>query len=141
MIKAKTEGCKRYENETIFVNIPIPPIPPTDLLTSNIVKVRYWMRFVGSIDSIFHSNPILDLPITIGTYPIQDDSFELSNQNNDATTANSSSNNESVTFANNDLIKNPLSYEETLAVYGAVFNRVRPKYLMFKRETYYSTRN
>lgn len=44
MVKTKTEGCQKYDNKTILVNIPIPPIPPTDLSTSNIIKVRFCVR-------------------------------------------------------------------------------------------------
>lgn len=44
MVKTKTDGCQKYDSKTILVNIPIPPIPPTDLSTSNIIKVRFCVR-------------------------------------------------------------------------------------------------
>lgn len=39
-----THGCDIHQDEVIRVNIEVPPIPPTDFSTSNIIKVRYMIR-------------------------------------------------------------------------------------------------
>lgn len=46
IVRTKTHGCGKYRDRTILVDIPIPPIPPTDFSTSNIMKVRYCMRVI-----------------------------------------------------------------------------------------------
>ncbi|XP_055302464.1 arrestin domain-containing protein 17-like [Sitodiplosis mosellana] len=130
IVRTKTQGCEKYQDRTFLVDIPVPPIPPTDFSTSNIVKVRYCMRIVGFIDSMLchHEDPTLEFPITIGTYPIRDD----------------------MKINNNDLyskwddeleINDQPTYEETLEAYGATDDNFRPKYPMFKHATSYSYRN
>lgn len=42
--KQEAIGCGKAETKTIRVNIPVPPVPPTDCLSSNIIKVIYAIR-------------------------------------------------------------------------------------------------
>lgn len=44
IIDQDTRGCDVSQEEIIRVNLEIPPIPPTDFSTSNIVKVKYSIR-------------------------------------------------------------------------------------------------
>lgn len=37
-------GCHRSQNDFYRLNLRVPPIPPTDDTTSNICKVRYYVR-------------------------------------------------------------------------------------------------
>lgn len=53
-------------------SLVIPPTPPTDEHTSNICKVRYVLRITGAIKGC-HRDIVLDLPVTIGSYPILDE--------------------------------------------------------------------
>ncbi|KAJ6636592.1 Arrestin domain-containing protein 3 [Pseudolycoriella hygida] len=62
-------GCNTNQSQSRTVNITVPPVPPTDESTSNIVKVSYLLRIKGCADCC-REDPVLDLPITIGTYPI-----------------------------------------------------------------------
>lgn len=52
IIDQDTRGCDVSQEEIIRVNIEVPPIPPSDSSTSNIVKVGYSIRvsFSKSID-------------------------------------------------------------------------------------------
>lgn len=40
----QADGCLQTRSETYRINLQVPPIPPTDDTTSNICKVRYFIR-------------------------------------------------------------------------------------------------
>ncbi|XP_031621629.1 uncharacterized protein LOC116339736 [Contarinia nasturtii] len=77
-----TKNQVNYENrdENIRVNIKVPAIPPTDFSTSNIIKFKYWIRVIVSVPCC-HSDPVFELPVTIGTFPIDDDNNSVPAQN------------------------------------------------------------
>ncbi|XP_055296146.1 arrestin domain-containing protein 3-like [Sitodiplosis mosellana] len=62
-----------YSNEevTTRVDIRLPSVPPTDLSASNIIKFGYSIRITACV-SCCYNDPVLEVPITIGTYPLQD---------------------------------------------------------------------
>lgn len=51
-------GCTINDSETFRVNIQVPSIPPTDDITSNIIKVRYYCRVSETILSILCLNSL-----------------------------------------------------------------------------------
>lgn len=59
------------ETDSYGVSLLVPPIPPTDEVSSNICKVSYAVRVVGTV-ARHHKDILLVIPITIGTYPILD---------------------------------------------------------------------
>lgn len=59
------------QQRIIQSNILVPSIPPTDNTTSSLIKVQYFVRIIGSV-ACCHSNPVVLLPIIIGSYPILD---------------------------------------------------------------------
>ncbi|XP_031621627.1 uncharacterized protein LOC116339733 [Contarinia nasturtii] len=145
-----TRGCDVSEEEIIRVNIEVPPIPPTDVTASNIINVVYSIRIIGSV-ACFHSNPVLDVPITIGSYPIQDEnpypntavgSFPANDVNNSQQPSASFHRNgygpahTSALFSFSN--ENPPTYEEATHT-GTDGNSFQPKYAMFKRTTSYSS--
>ncbi|XP_055327009.1 arrestin domain-containing protein 2-like [Sitodiplosis mosellana] len=71
ILRMETRGCDIGKEEDYRVNLEVPSIPPSDFSTSNIIKVKYSISIIGSVPC-FHFDPIIDLPITIGTNPIQD---------------------------------------------------------------------
>lgn len=42
--KAETQGCNVNQNKDLTVSIKVPALPPTDFLTSNVIKVKYFIR-------------------------------------------------------------------------------------------------
>lgn len=44
IIDQNAHGCDANQEEVVRVNIGIPPIPPTDFSSSNIIKVKYMIR-------------------------------------------------------------------------------------------------
>lgn len=44
MTKIKADGCDKYQNKVIRVNLSVPAVPPTDTSSSKIIKVRYVIR-------------------------------------------------------------------------------------------------
>lgn len=102
IIENQTEGCLQTRNELYRVNLEIPPIPPTDDTTSNICKVRYFIRvslefnaesikyaltlvvlnlttprFLFDLQvcgsvACCHNDPTIRMPVIIGSIPITD---------------------------------------------------------------------
>ncbi|KAJ6636531.1 Arrestin domain-containing protein 3 [Pseudolycoriella hygida] len=66
---AVCDGCPKNVSRAYTLSIVVPPVPPTDESTSNIVKVSYQLQIQGSANC-FREDPILIFPIKIGTYPI-----------------------------------------------------------------------
>ncbi|XP_055295698.1 arrestin domain-containing protein 17-like [Sitodiplosis mosellana] len=66
-----SDGCNEVEYKTIHIAAEIPPTPPTEILMSKVVKVTYLIR-VKACTPLLYKNVILNLPITIGSYPFQD---------------------------------------------------------------------
>lgn len=44
IIGKETSGCSIGQKDTIYVNLKVPAIPPTDYSTSNVVHVKYVIR-------------------------------------------------------------------------------------------------
>lgn len=44
LIEETTEGCDANQDKIIHMQIEVPSTPPTDITTSNIVKVRYFIH-------------------------------------------------------------------------------------------------
>lgn len=42
--QATIKGCRPGEKDSMHVNLQIPPIPPTDFTTSNVVRCSYMIR-------------------------------------------------------------------------------------------------
>lgn len=68
----KSDGCPSSDPVSRTNCLFIPSIPPTDISTNSICKVEYYVRILGRVGAC-HSNPKLDIPVIIGTYPILDD--------------------------------------------------------------------
>ncbi|XP_055312538.1 arrestin domain-containing protein 17-like [Sitodiplosis mosellana] len=66
-----TSGCDTFQNKNLRVNFEIPPVPPTDCVSSNIIHIEYAIHITGSV-GFCHGDPVIKIPIKIGTYPIQD---------------------------------------------------------------------
>lgn len=55
LVKQYTDGCAGFKDKEFHVNIEVPSTPPTDVLLSKIIKVRYWIR-VRIFFPLFHLN-------------------------------------------------------------------------------------
>lgn len=58
-----------YKSAAFRESLVIPPLPPTDEVTSKICKTRYTLKLIGKTSSL-HRDIDFDFPITIGSYPI-----------------------------------------------------------------------
>lgn len=45
-------GCAIGKKDTMYVNLHVPSIPPTDFSTSNVVHVKYYVR-VNEVSFVF----------------------------------------------------------------------------------------
>lgn len=99
-MKQNAPGCTAHQHEGIYVNMKVPSLSPTDLSSSKIIKVKYFIRVsrnptlnqlflqdenlfsqVMGLVGDWHENPVIEFPITIGTHPIKHlSSLSLSNE-------------------------------------------------------------
>ncbi|KAJ6645788.1 Arrestin domain-containing protein 17 [Pseudolycoriella hygida] len=116
-------------NDVISVNFLVPPIPPTDLSSSNVIKVSYKLKVIALIGAC-HRDPKVFIPITIGTYPLRD---------------NVAANVPAASAPEDNSPEEPPTYEEALDLINGMKDEdstdFRPKYPMFKRSTSYSNGN
>lgn len=61
-------GCSKNKQENYTVDILIPSLPPTDLTTSSVCRVKYEIQIVAEVNCC-HNSPELIIPITIGSIP------------------------------------------------------------------------
>lgn len=54
-------GCRSNQNDFYRINLRVPPIPPTDDMTSNICKVRYNIRVSSLNDKILKRENVSNL--------------------------------------------------------------------------------
>lgn len=71
VVEQEIEGCEHSDTKFLRVNLKVPPIPPSDDMTSNICKVRYYLH-IKAPTSCCRDDLELDLPITIGSFPLSD---------------------------------------------------------------------
>lgn len=86
-------GVQRKSKENIVAHLTFPPVPPTSIMFCSIIKVSYAIQVVAKVGGI-HFSPILKLPVTIGTVPLQNyqhhvqPSVSTSNWNEGASSSN-----------------------------------------------------
>lgn len=67
----KINDKKVILDREIKINIDIPPLPTSDLTASKVCKVSYHVEVIGLVTGWCQKNPVLRMPVTIGTYPIK----------------------------------------------------------------------
>ncbi|XP_031621751.1 arrestin domain-containing protein 2-like [Contarinia nasturtii] len=65
-----SEGCEPKQVKTVGVSVDIPATVPSDIIHSNIVKIRYMLRVFGITPLLFNSTKLI-IPITIGTFIVR----------------------------------------------------------------------
>lgn len=64
--------CDGVAGKSLFhnfkVSFPIPPVPPTSITCCQVIQISYEIHVVARVGGI-HRNPMLRLPIAIGTVP------------------------------------------------------------------------
>jgi len=69
MGNAVVDGCAAHAMATYRPEIEVPPVPPTDMRSSAVLKISYEIKIKGKVDR-GRSEPSIKLPITIGTIPL-----------------------------------------------------------------------
>ena len=64
-------GCLKETEAEYRVAIVVPSVPPTDLTTSSVCRVRYEIQITADVDCC-HNAPELTIPVTIGSIPFID---------------------------------------------------------------------
>lgn len=95
IIEKKTRGCAANKKKLIRSNIRVPSTPPSDISSSNLIKVEYYLgvrnhdhfvilrfdcintnrfsaQIMGSVSGC-HLNPVVKVPLVIGSFPIRDE--------------------------------------------------------------------
>lgn len=122
--------------ETVRLNVEVPPVPPTDCDSSNVVTVTYFLKVTTSA-GFCNGSPENSMPITIGTYPIEDVVAPNANATAPITDQPTAPllDSELPGYSPN---KELPTYEEAMDMADGGF---RPKYPVFKRTTSYSSKN
>ena len=76
LVSETIPGCSVSESKTLRANLEIPPIPPTDRRASSICNIRYFLRVKGPTGGC-RNDVIIDLPITIGSIPISEETMAM----------------------------------------------------------------
>lgn len=71
--EARCEGVQcNSQLVTYKVSFPIPSVPPTSINSCEVIEVYYEIHVLAKVSGI-HRNPIIRLPIAIGTIPFNND--------------------------------------------------------------------
>ncbi|KAG4068171.1 hypothetical protein HA402_001596 [Bradysia odoriphaga] len=63
-------GVLRKSKENTVVNLFFPAVPPTNITSCSIIQVTYLIQIVAKVGGM-HFSPLVRLPVTIGTVPLQ----------------------------------------------------------------------
>lgn len=63
-------GVQRKSKDQIVAHLVLPSVPPTNITLCSIIQVSYIIQIVAKVGGI-HFSPIVRLPVTIGTVPLQ----------------------------------------------------------------------
>jgi Arrestin (or S-antigen), C-terminal domain len=71
LLKLSFDGVREHEDTTVECSLQIPDnLPLSNNLCSRIVQVSYELQ-VRAVSSGFHRDVVLNVPITIGSVPIE----------------------------------------------------------------------
>lgn len=73
--EVKNVGVPAKSKGFVQAHLIIPPVPPTNLAYCRVLQVSYEIQFVACVGGI-HRNPVLRLPLTIGTVPLQNNYYQ-----------------------------------------------------------------
>ncbi|KAG4080276.1 hypothetical protein HA402_010768 [Bradysia odoriphaga] len=163
LYEADTVGCDKKRDDIIFVNIPVPSVPPND--SCNIINIKYSVRIKGDMEDCLYSSPVLNIPLIIGTYPLKDGAVQTIASDLNEAMAPSDAPDEDKTIPSNCIVPSappmlsnfdddssapeyqseqsffpqddPPTYEEAM-MSDTEANKFRPKYPMYGRQTSYS---
>lgn len=63
-------GVQRKSKDQIVANFILPSVSPTNIILCSIIQVYYVIQIVAKVGGI-HFSPVVTLPVTIGTVPLQ----------------------------------------------------------------------
>lgn len=66
----KASGVPGKSKQNVEAQVIIPAVPPTNIAFCRVLQVSYEIHIVAEVSG-FHRNPVLRLPVTIGTVPLQ----------------------------------------------------------------------
>ncbi|XP_031621545.1 arrestin domain-containing protein 3-like [Contarinia nasturtii] len=127
------DGCDKYKNKIILLNIKVPSTPPTDATASNLIKIEYYVHIIGTMPCC-RANIRTNFPITIGTFPLRNNMTIQSNQMSNTNSPHSSRNGFSTSYEDDE----PPIYKETVQSKGKANTNFKPKYAVFNHTTAYS---
>uniref|UniRef100_A0A1L8DK69 Putative arrestin domain-containing protein 3 n=1 Tax=Nyssomyia neivai TaxID=330878 RepID=A0A1L8DK69_9DIPT len=75
--EARISGLKKKEQSGKFEqHLQIPPLPPTSLSLCRIITVSYEVKIEAKVSGA-HLNPVLKIPVTLGTVPLRDNVYNI----------------------------------------------------------------
>ncbi|XP_031632075.1 uncharacterized protein LOC116346272 [Contarinia nasturtii] len=144
--RADVNASEILAEGTVFLNIPVPAVPPTDLHCDAVIKDQYML----CISAISYKTHQIKIPIIIGSYPLRDDPIPSASSFSDSAILSSAPplfENTALTPSAPSFPENlsdapnydpPPTYEEATYLSNTSSNSFKPKYPSFKRKTSYS---
>lgn len=63
-------GIPSKRTATLDASLNLPPVPPTNIAFCRVIQVSYEIHVIAKVGGL-HRSPVLRLPITMGTVPLQ----------------------------------------------------------------------
>lgn len=67
-------GVPSKSKATLDAGLHLPPVPPTNIASCQVIQITYEVHVIAKVGGI-HRSPVLRLPITIGTVPLQGNQY------------------------------------------------------------------
>ncbi|GAB0088640.1 arrestin domain-containing protein 3 [Sergentomyia squamirostris] len=113
--EARSAGLKKKQNGKFQQFLQIPPLPPTSLTLCRVITVSYEVKVEARVSGA-HLNPVVKIPVTLGTVPLRDNVFPIIPVNSTEISVEPIMN--PITAPSSHFNMPPPSYEE--CVFGAV---------------------
>ena len=69
MAEVRSGSVDEYSNKSFDLELPIPPVPPTNSSYCRVVTVSYVVQIKANTSGM-HKDPYIRIPVTIGTIPL-----------------------------------------------------------------------
>ncbi|XP_059610615.1 arrestin domain-containing protein 3-like [Phlebotomus argentipes] len=74
--EARIAGMKKKQSGKFEQHLQIPPLPPTSLTLCRVITISYEVKIEAKVSGA-HLNPVVKIPVTIGTVPLRDNVYAI----------------------------------------------------------------
>uniref|UniRef100_A0A1B0GIA7 Putative signal transduction n=1 Tax=Lutzomyia longipalpis TaxID=7200 RepID=A0A1B0GIA7_LUTLO len=74
--EGRISGMKKKQSGKFEQHLQIPPLPPTSVSLCRIITISYEVKIEAKVSGA-HLNPVVKIPITLGTVPLRDNVYNV----------------------------------------------------------------